>query len=122
MMGFRVSRNARRSISGLECIPHAVNGMPDHIHLAISIPPKLSVATIIGKFKGSSSHHINHAISDEKGFAWQAEYGVVTFSERHLSNVVAYVQNQKQHHSECSIWESLEHIPSPRTPADQSPS
>ncbi len=79
-------------------------------------PPKLAVATIIGKLKGSSSHHINHAILSEKGFAWQAEYGAVTFSERYLPEVVAYVQNQKQHHAEQTIWANLENIPSPRSP------
>ncbi len=103
----------------LECVPHAINGMSDHIHVVVSIPPKLAVATIIGKLKGSSSHHINHAILREKGFTWQAEYCVVTFSERHLSDVVAYVQNQKQHHSDSSLWENLEHIPSPGTPDGQ---
>jgi putative transposase len=45
--------------TALECIPHAIGGMPDHLHVAISIPPKFSVATLIGKLKGASSHHIN---------------------------------------------------------------
>jgi len=102
----------------LECIPHAINGMSEHIHVVISIPPKLAVATTIGKLKGSSSHHINHVILDEKGFAWQAEYGVVTFSERYLPEVVAYVQNQKRHHADSSLWANLENIPSPSRPAE----
>ena len=37
----------RGKATALECIPHAMGGMPDHIHVAISIPPKLSVATMI---------------------------------------------------------------------------
>jgi REP element-mobilizing transposase RayT len=41
--------------TALECIPHAINGMSDHLHVVISIPPKLSVATLIGQLKGASS-------------------------------------------------------------------
>ena len=82
---------------GLGCTPHAINAMSDHIHVVISIPPKLAVAEIIGGLKGASSYHINHAILDGKHFSWQSEYGAVTFSERYLNQVVTYVQNQKQH-------------------------
>ena len=33
--------------TALECIPHAIGGMPDHVHLAISIPPKQSFAKLL---------------------------------------------------------------------------
>lgn len=42
--------------TALECIPHAIGGMYDHLHIAISIPPKLAVATVVGQLKGASSH------------------------------------------------------------------
>jgi putative transposase len=61
--------------TALECIPHAINGIPDHLHVVISIPPKLSIATTIGQLKGASSHHVNERYLDS-AFAWQAEYGV----------------------------------------------
>jgi putative transposase len=54
----------------LECIPHAIGGMPDHIHIAISVPPKLPVATLIGQLKGASSHHANQIFANG-AFAWQ---------------------------------------------------
>jgi putative transposase len=94
----------------LGCIPHAINGMPDHLHVVISIPPKLIIATIVGKLKGASSYHVNHAILGEKGFAWQNEYGVTSFSERNLPAVVAYVQKQKQHHTDGALWANLETV------------
>jgi REP-associated tyrosine transposase len=62
--------------TALECIPHAIGGMPNHIHVAISIPPKLAVAILIGQLKGASSHHVNKRYADGS-FLWQAEYGVV---------------------------------------------
>ena len=95
--------------TALECIPHAIGGMPDHVHVAISIPPKQSVATVIGQLKGSSSHHVNENYVDDT-FAWQAEYGVVSFSEKALASIVDYVKNQKKHHTQKTIKETLENL------------
>jgi putative transposase len=95
--------------TALECIPHAINGMPDHIHVAISIPPKLAVATLIGKLKGSSSHHINEQYA-HGSFLWQAEYGAFSFSEKALASIVDYIDNQKKHHTENRLNVGLENI------------
>ena len=95
--------------TALECIPHAIGGMPDHIHVIISIPPKVAVAKIIGQLKGASSHHINENYADGS-FIWQAEYGVVSFSEKALPTIVDYVKNQKKHHNEDTIKIALENM------------
>ena len=95
--------------TALECIPHANGGMSDHIHIAISIPPKVAVATIIGQLKGASSHHINEN-NATGAFAWQAEYGVLSFSEKALPSIVEYIRNQKEHHAQNSLKETLETI------------
>ncbi len=39
-------------IKGIEIIEG--HGMPDHIHLCLSTPPKYAVANVIGLFKSSS--------------------------------------------------------------------
>jgi putative transposase len=94
--------------TALECIPHAINGMPDHIHVVISIPPKVPIATVIGQLKGASSHRLNETFVSYNSFAWQAEYGIFSVSEQALSRIVEYVKNQKQHHSENSLLDTLE--------------
>jgi putative transposase len=87
---------------------HAVGGIEDHVHLAVSIPPAMSIAAAIGRVKGRSSHALN-PLSDQS-FGWQAEYGVVSFAERDLPGVVAYVENQVRHHQSVSLWPALEHV------------
>ena len=99
----------RGKATALECIPHAIGGMPDHIHVAISIPPKLAVATLIGKLKGSSSHYINGRYA-HGAFLWQAEYGVSSFSEKALASIVDYIKNQKKHHTEKTLSAALEPV------------
>ncbi len=94
--------------TALECIPHAINGMMDHAHVVISIPPKIAVATVIGRLKGASSHRANEIFVPNKAFAWQTEYGVFSFSEKALQSVVEYVNNQKQHHAENSVNMAME--------------
>ena len=58
---------------------HAVGGTEDHAHLVVSVPPKIALSTFIGQVKGNSSHFVNHELNVDIHFAWQAEYGVVSF-------------------------------------------
>ena len=95
--------------TALECLPHAIGGISDHIHVAISIPPKLSVATLIGQLKGASSHHMNKTYADGS-FMWQTEYGVFSFSEKALPSIVNYINNQKQHHAESTLNVAMENM------------
>ena len=39
---------------------------PDHVHMVISIPPKYSVAQVIGYIKGKSAIHIARAYAGKK--------------------------------------------------------
>jgi putative transposase len=95
--------------TALGCIPHAINGMPDHQHIVISIPPRLAVASVIGQLKGAGSHYINeHYLKGE--FTWQGEYSVFSVSESALDKVVGYVKAQKKHHAEKTLIDMLEII------------
>jgi len=85
--------------------------MPDHVHLAVSIPPSLAVATVVARLKGSSSHLINHAESKgDQTFVWQPEYGVVSFGEKQLPDVVAYIEHQPERHASRRLWDRVERI------------
>jgi len=86
----------------------AVGGTDDHIHLAVSVPPKLALSTFIGQVKGNSSHFVNHVVHPVVTFAWQDEYGVVSFDRGHLKTVAQYVQNQRQHHGNSTVLAGLE--------------
>ncbi len=96
-------------------IVHALNSLPDHVHLVVTVPPKVALATFIGQVKGSSSHLASRLKerAHPEPFAWQAEYGVLSISERHLPVVVRYVQNQQKHHAERTLNTRLEMTSSP---------
>lgn len=89
---------------------HAIGWMDDHVHLAVSIPPKIAPAKFIGDVKGNSSHFVNHVIKPDFEFYWQDEYGVLSFGERNLPSVVRYIQNQKQHHTDETLIVAMERM------------
>jgi putative transposase len=82
----------------LQCITHAVGGIEDHIHLIISIPPKISIAEFVKTIKGSSAHYLNTNFNDSTKFVWQEGYGVFSLGSKQLEQAISYVQNQKEHH------------------------
>ena len=47
--------------------------MPDHVHMLINVPPKLSVSSVVGYMKGKSAIHIaRHFLKRERNYAGQA--------------------------------------------------
>jgi putative transposase len=94
--------------STLGGIVHAVGGTENHVHLAVSVPPSISLSDFIGQVKGNSSHFVNHLVKPDYSFAWQSEYGVVSFRGSQLDEVVKYVKNQHKHHQDHSLIISLE--------------
>ena len=107
----RVHRYLRhRALQTEGVIVHDINGIPDHIHLAVSIPPTVEISGWIGELKGASAHHINHEVCNRKVLAWQTGYGVVSFGTKDLPWVVAYIQNQKTHHATDTLHERLERV------------
>jgi putative transposase len=96
-------------VKELKGFVHALNGTADHVHLVATVPPNLPLATFIGQVKGSSSHAVSRLGDDRPGFAWQAEYGVVSVSEAHLPVVVRYVRLQEKHHAANRLNQTLKH-------------
>jgi len=93
----------------LNCRVMAVNGVPDHIHVAVEIPPTLLVSKWVGDVKAVSSREVNLSFPDaDEKFQWQEGYGVHTFGYRNERHVVGYIRNQKQHHAEMTTFDIFE--------------
>ena len=76
------------------------NACPDHIHMLISIPPKISVAYAIGYLKGKSSlmifdRHANLKYKYGSRHFWCRGYYVDTVG-RNKEAIRRYIQNQLQ--------------------------
>jgi putative transposase len=113
-----IRRSIRATCETHRALVHGIGVMPDHVHLAVSVPPRISVSNFVQFVKGSSSHLINQTEggTTEGTFAWQAEYGALTFGERSMEDVVAYVENQRAHHADNTIRSAYEQLERPYDP------
>jgi len=73
---------------------------PDHIHMLISIPPKYSVAQVIGYMKGKSAIHIARTyLGQRKNFSgmsfWARGYFVTTVGADE-ETVRVYIRDQEK--------------------------
>jgi putative transposase len=100
---------AAKSID-LEGFVYAIDGIEDHVHLAVSVPPKIALSRFIGEIKGNTSHFVNYVIKPDLEFYWQEEYGVLSFGEKNLSAIVKYIHNQKHHHAGGTVQSQLEQV------------
>ena len=77
--------------------------MPDHVHMCVAIPPKYSVASVIGFLKGKSAIAIARLQGKERNFAgeqfWARGYAVSTvgFNEEEIRR---YIREQDGSNSE----------------------
>ena len=82
-----------------ECRIEEGHLLPDHVHILISIPPKYSVAQIIGYIKGKSAIHIARTVFGKKqNFVgqhfWARGYFVSTVG-RDEAAVREYIKKQE---------------------------
>ncbi len=97
----------RSKAIGLGATVFALDGWLEHVHMVASIPPVIAVSKFIGQTKGATSTRFNKGGHGSVLF-WQDEYAAFTFDAKRLPNYIAYVQRQKEHHSQGTTIPLLE--------------
>lgn len=82
--------------------PLRVGGTSNHIHIALVVSPAIAVAKAMQLIKGGSSKWINERPGRAR-FEWQAGYGAFTIGVSQITRTVAYIDNQREHHSRQSF-------------------
>lgn len=81
----------------------SINGFTDHIHCLLALNTDTTIAKTLQLIKGESAFWINkHKLTPIK-FEWACEYYAASISESHLPKVIAYIDNQEEHHSKTSF-------------------
>lgn len=76
----------------------AAGGMPDHVHLLVSLTREQSLAEAARQIKANSSKWIHETFPDKRSFAWQAGYGAFSVSYSNIDSVKQYIARQPEHH------------------------
>jgi REP element-mobilizing transposase RayT len=84
-----------------------IGGVEDHVHLLLSLPATMPIAKAMQLIKGGSSKWIHETFPDQRGFAWQEEYGAFSVSASRVDKVVAYISGQPEHHQRVTFQEEL---------------
>ena len=94
------------SKSSLGC----VGGMPDHVHLLISLGRETSISELVRELKSNSSRWIHETFPKQRNFAWQSGYAAFSVSPSRLEEVRKYIENQAEHHRTRTFQEEFREL------------
>ncbi len=103
----RVLHKSRRNdlfqfITGIltnhRCQLYRIGGVEDHLHILTSLHPSLALADLIKTIKTAASDWIKgHGVFPAFNY-WQEGYGAFTTNLQGRPPLIAYIQNQEEHH------------------------
>ena len=82
-----------------KCI--VINGVADHIHMLIILPPDVSLSDAMRFIKANSSRWIKRRF--QMAFAWQKGFGAFSVSRSSVRAVSKYIADQEQHHEKIDL-------------------
>ena len=83
----------------------SINGVSDHIHILIGLNPSMSISNIVRDIKNNSSKFINEKKWVLGKFQWQEGYGAFSYSRSQRPEIIAYIENQENHHKRTTFRE-----------------
>jgi REP element-mobilizing transposase RayT len=84
----------------------AAGGIPNHVHLLISLGRSLAIADAIRLIKTNSSGWIHDELKLRE-FQWQNGYGAFAVSYSNIDQAKTYLANQEQHHCNTSFQDEF---------------
>ena len=85
----------------------AAGGIPNHVHLLVSMPKTTSVADMVRSIKSNASRWIHDTFPGLDKFAWQTGYGAFAVSHSNVDAVKRYIADQEEHHRVMSFKEEF---------------
>lgn len=88
-----------------DCQPLKIGGDIDHVHIFCMLSKKIALMKLLEEVKSHSSKWIKTKGEEYSNFYWQDGYGGFSVSPRHVDQVIAYIDNQKEHHRKKTFQE-----------------
>ncbi len=86
----------------------AINGMAEHVHILVVVPPDRSVSDMVRLIKSNSSKWIHEEIPTLSAFAWQSGFSAFSVSESQIAAVRKYIGSQEEHHRKMTYIEEVQ--------------
>ena len=91
--------------NALECSTIKVGGYTDHVHILCLLSKKIALMKLVEEIKRGSSKWMKTKDESLKNFYWQDGYGAFSINPSQIETVVAYIENQHEHHSKKTYQE-----------------
>ena len=82
-----------------------IGGMPDHVHIFVSLPATISVAQYVQAVKTFTSKWLKANPAFPHFSGWAHEYAAFSYSIHDKDRIVNYIKGQKEHHKRVSFEE-----------------
>lgn len=89
----------------LKCQTYRIGGIADHIHMFVSLPSYLSLASFVQRVKTDSSKWLKANPHFPRFSGWGREYAGFSYSLRDKDMIVGYIKKQKEHHRKNTFAE-----------------
>ncbi len=96
MLGFINNKNSHL---------YRIGGMPDHVHLFVSLPATLAMSKFVQELKIASSKWLKANPDFPLFDGWSKEYAGFSYNLRDKDMIVGYIAKQKEHHSQKTFAE-----------------
>jgi putative transposase len=87
----------------LDCQPITIGGAADHIHILCKLSKKITLIKLVEEIKSHSSKWMKTKDKSLSNFYWQNGYGAFSVNPSETSTVIAYINNQHEHHSKLTF-------------------
>ena len=85
----------------------AIGGMPDHLHILVSMARRISVSDLVQNIKQDSSKWMKAQHVSLKGFSWQDGYAAFSIGRSGVAKLKRYIANQETYHKQESFQDEL---------------
>ncbi|MGL4944110.1 MAG: IS200/IS605 family transposase [Thermoguttaceae bacterium] len=89
---------------------YRVGGMPDHVHLFLTIPPTIAISTFMKDLKIATSKWLRESPQFPAFDGWAEGYAAISYNQKDKEMVVNYIKNQKEHHQTTNFADELRSI------------
>lgn len=82
-----------------------IGGMPDHLHMLVSLPPALAVAGFVNGVKTATSKWLRGSSDFPAFHGWASGYAAFSYGVEMVPVIKQYIMNQKVHHKSHTLEE-----------------
>ncbi len=89
----------------LGCQPLKIGGYTNHVHILCMLSKNIALAKLLEEVKSHSSKWVKTKDSSLSKFYWQDGYGAFSVNPAEVDVVIAYIENQHEHHRKKTFEE-----------------